>query len=288
MNNTSVSSEWAASRGQKWLANLAGIEAMMTPVDEPLLQALSLNQPCRIADVGCGGGGTTLEVFRRAPAGSIAHGFDISPALIALARTRKPPAEPGIVFEVADVAKATPPGEPYDLLVSRFGIMFFDEPLAAFTNLARWLKPGGSFAFAAWDDPAKNPWSADVDRVVSEFAALPSVDPTAPGRFRYAEASVLLSLLENAGFAEVKVTDWRGPFAVGGGLLPSEAAKFALAAFGSFDELLTEAGEHTYLQAHRSLTAHFSEKQQNGIVQVDAAVHIFTGVRNHNSETINP
>lgn len=274
MSHDPASSEWAANRGEKWLASIVGTEAMLAPIDHPLLHALQLTGPCTIADIGCGGGATTLEILRAAPPGSIAHGFDISPALIHFARQR----QPDIAFHIADVAK-TPPPQLYDRLTSRFGIMFFDDPPAAFTNLARWLKPGGRFAFAAWDYPAANPWIKDVGRVVSEFVQLPPLDPAAPGPFRYAEASVLLTLLEQSGFTGLNVTNWQGPLAIGGGLPPAEAAAFALGAFSSFNELLTAAGEHVSQQAHQSITAHFAQKQHNGIVQLAASVHIYTGVR---------
>src|ERR1700728_1917991 len=111
------------------------METMLTPVDEPLIRALSVDAPFRIVDIGCPGGGTTLEILRRAPAGSVVHGYDLSPALIEAARSRKRSAEDAVAFEVADMTTATPPEQPYDRLVSRFGIMFFDDPPAAFRNL---------------------------------------------------------------------------------------------------------------------------------------------------------
>jgi trans-aconitate methyltransferase len=157
MKENSAASDWATARGEKWRTQLVGMEATLTPVDEPLIRALHLDVPCRIADIGCGGGGTTLEILRRAPVGSVVHGFDISPALIELALARKPSDERAIAFETADMATATAPEKPYDRLVSRFGIMFFDDPTAAFGNLVRWLAPVGRFAFAAWGPLAANP-----------------------------------------------------------------------------------------------------------------------------------
>ena len=128
--------DWTAARGEKWRAQIAGMEAMLKSVDEPLIRALKLDAACRIADVGCGGGGTTLEILRRAPAGSVLHGFDVAPTLVELARHRKPSAEHAITFNLADMAAAAP-GAPYGRLVSRFGIMFFEDPRAAFANLLR-------------------------------------------------------------------------------------------------------------------------------------------------------
>jgi SAM-dependent methyltransferase len=285
MNEKPIATDWAGVRGVKWRAHLAGTEAMLAPVDEPLIRALNLDapglpcRPYRIADAGCGGGGTTLEILRRAPAGSVVHGFDLSPASIESARRRKPSDERTAVFEIADMATAPAPEEPYDRLVSRFGIMFFDDPPAAFANLVRWLAPGGRFAFAVWGPPAENPWTMSVRQVVAEIIDLPPADPEAPGPFRYAEPDKLLTLLDHAGCGELDVRDWRGALPMGGGLPAAEAADFALASFSSFAELLAEAGNEALNGARQSLTARLSRHQQDGAVRMDACVHIFSGAR---------
>jgi SAM-dependent methyltransferase len=279
MNENPAASDWAGTRGEKWRAQLSGMEAMIAPLDEPLIRALHLNAPSRVADIGCGGGGTTLEILRRAPAGSIVHGFDISPALIELARARKPSDESAIAFEIADMATATAPKEPYDRLASRFSTMFFDDPPAAFASLVRWLAPGGRFAFAVWGPQVENPWTTSVREVVAEIIDVPPPDPEAPGPFRYAEADKLLTLLDRAGFGELDVSDWRGALQIGGGLPAAEAANFALVSFSSFAELLAEAGDEALNEARRSLTMRFSRHQLEGSVRMNACVHIFTGVR---------
>jgi SAM-dependent methyltransferase len=279
MDESPAYADWSAARGEKWRANLVGMEAMLAPVDEPLIRALHLDAPCRIADIGCGGGGTALEILRRAPAGSIVHGFDLSPALIESARSRKRSDDRAIAFEIADMATAAAPAEPYDRLASRLGIMFFDDPPAAFANLVRWLRPGGRFAFAAWGRPAENPWIASVRQVVAEVIDLPQPDPEAPGPFRYGEADNLVTLLLRAGFGEVDVSDWRGALSIGGGLPAAEAANFALASFSSFGELLAAAGTQALHDALQLLTPSLLQHQQEGAVRMEACVHIFTGAR---------
>jgi SAM-dependent methyltransferase len=274
-----AASEWAAARGEKWLAQLSGMEAMLAPVDEPLLRALQLDGPLRIAEIGSGGGGTALEIVRRAPVGSVVHGFDISPALVDVARRRIGPEQRAVTFQSADMATAAPPEVPYDRLVSRFGIMFFDDAPAAFANLTRWLAPGGRFAFAAWGPTTDNPWMTSVRDAAAELVEIPTFDPEAPGAFRYADGDKLLTLLAAAGFGELDVRDWRGALPVGGGLAPAEAASFALATFASFAELLAKAGGDAFNQARQSLTARFAAHQQDGVVRMDSRVHIFTGAR---------
>lgn len=278
MSDSSASSDWAAARGEKWLAALSGMEATLTPVDEPLIRALDLEAPSRIAEVGCGGGGTALEILRRARAGSVVHGFDISPSLIEHARRRARPDERAVVFDVADIA-TTAPDEPYDRLVSRFGVMFFDHPGAAFANLVRWLAPRGRFAFAVWGPPSENPWMGTVRDVVARIIEMPRPDPDAPGPFRYADSDKLVAVLEQAGFGELDVRDWRGALPIGGGLAPAEAANFALSSFASFGELLAKAGDGAFDEARRSLTTSFARHEHDGAVRMDACVHVVTGAR---------
>ncbi len=272
-----TASDWSTARGQKWRSNLAGMEAMIALVDEPLIAALRLDTPCRIADIGCGGGGTAREILRGAPRGSVVHGFDISPDLIELARSREQADASSLAFKVADAATAIAPDPFYDRLVSRFGIMFFDDPPAAFANLVRWLAPGGRFAFATWGPLAENPWMTSIRQVVAEIVDLPKPDPEAPGPFRYADSDKLVALLDAAGFDELNVSDWRGALPIGGGLSAGNAANFALAAFSIFGELLAQAGDATLENARQLLATRFSEHLQNGVVRLDACVHIVSG-----------
>jgi SAM-dependent methyltransferase len=195
------------------------------------------------------------------------------------ARSRKRSDERAIAFEIADMATAIAQEEPYDRLASRFGIMFFDDPLTAPANLARWLAPGGRFAFAVWGRPTENPWMTSVRQVVGEIIDLPPPDPEALEPFCYADANELLTLLDRAGYAELDVGDWRGVLPIRGGLRAAEAANFALASFSSFGELLAEAGNEALNYARQSLTARLTRHQQDGAVWMNASVHIFTGAR---------
>lgn len=278
MNENPTASDWASARGEKWCAQLASLEAMMTPIDPPLISALRLDQPYRVADIGCGGGGTTLEIRDHAPAGSVVHGFDISPASISVACTHvKPEQQDVLSFAVADVSTARPPGGPYDRLASRFGTMFFADPSSAFANLCRWLKPGGRFAFAVWGDPKDNPWVGVVRQTVAELVDLPQIDRDAPGPFRYADPGKLPPLLETAGFIDIGIEDWRGEIPVGGGKSAAEAAAFALDAFSNFKELLAERSDGAFDRARRALAERLEPFEIDSHVQMGARVLIFHG-----------
>jgi hypothetical protein len=118
-----------------------------------------------------------------------------------------------------------------------------------------------------------------VRDAAAEIVEIPTPDPDAPGAFRSAEAGKLLTLLARAGFGELDVRDWRGALSLGGGLPPAAAATFALATFASFAELLAKAGDEALKHARQSLSARFARHQQDGVVRMEARVHIFTGAR---------
>lgn len=108
---------------------------------------------------------------------------------------------------------------------------------------------------------------------------LPQPEPEAPGPFRYGDADRFRRLLETAGFSDLAVRDWRGALPIGGGLRAAEAADFALASFSSFSELLAEAGNEALNSARQSLAACLAHHEQNGVVRMDACVHVVTGTR---------
>ena len=272
-----LASEWTAERGKKWRDQLPNMEATLSAIDAPLIAALRLDRPLRIAEIGCGGGSTALEIIRQAPAGTSVHGYDISPDLVELARTRVG-ADGGISFQVVDMGTAPAPAEPYDRLLSRFGIMFFEDPEKAFSNLASWLAPGGRFAFAVWGPPAHNPWMSRFRDVALQVLDVPAPDPDAPGPFRYGGGAKLLALLDTAGFGDLEMRDWRGMLPLGGGLSAPDAVEFAFRAF-SVGDLLAEAGEPASSEVRRLLTERYAVHERDGAVRMDARVHVVTGCR---------
>ncbi|MEM6569142.1 MAG: class I SAM-dependent methyltransferase [Planctomycetota bacterium] len=267
---------WSDVKGERWNRGLADAEAMLAPLDAPLRDALDLRGPCRIAEIGCGGGGMALDLARQCPAGSEVCGYDVSPRLVETARRRARAEGTAVRFELADAAEADVPDRAFDRLVSRFGVMFFDSPEVAFARLARWLRPDGRFAFAVWGPMPENPWMVCMREVAAGFVDVPSKAPDASGPFRYADAEALVDLLSRAGFEGVESTTWRGALPVGGGLDGSGAASFALGTF-SIGEAVARAGERIREDCEAALAARFREHEVDGVVRMDACVHLVTG-----------
>lgn len=264
---------WSSTRGSKWNLYLSGMEAMLQPLDLPLIRALQLDAPYRIADIGCGGGGTTLEILKYAPQGSQIHGFDLSKDLVDTARKRTP--NGSIQFTHMNVEKELP-SQSYDRLIGRFSTMFFVAPKQAFSHLRQWLVPGGRFVFAVWGPPDDNPWASLVRQTVAEYIERPPLQPNAPHPFRYADHTVLYNLLHEAGYTNIQCIEWRDKLAIGGGLAAQDAAHFALSSFSSFAEELHRV-DSAMKQALEHLTQRFLPYEKDGSVHLDAHVHIFSG-----------
>lgn len=250
---------------------------MLAPVNDLLIEALRLDGPTQIAEIGSGGGGATFEIHRQAPAGSVVHGYDVSPALVEAARARIPNDTHSLRFTLADMQTADPPQQ-YDRLTSRFGVMFFDDPPIAFSQLTRWLAPGGRIAFSVWGSPRNNLWFTVVKDALAQFVDFPPPEPDQPGPVRYADADAFLALLDRSGFSNLHVETWRGELPVGGGLSVDEAAHFAMSSF-SLAESLKDQGEAISAEAHQALVRRLHPYERSGAVWLQSEVHIVTGTR---------
>lgn len=271
MTPSSPAYDWANTRGALWRDQLDGMEAMLAPVDVPLIAALAMDGPCRIADIGCGGGATTQGIAAVAPAGSVAEGFDISPDLVAAATRR---AEGRLTFTVAD-AGSYRPAVPFDRLTSRFGVMFFADPRAAFANLARWLAPGGRLAFAVWGPGPQVTFMAAVKQAMAGVIDAPPAEPDTPNPCRYGEPEGLLALLRDAGLRDVTSHAWLGELNVGGGMGAAQAAAFLLAS-SSGAAPVREAGEAVQARVLDRLAELCGQYQRDGAVWMPATVNIVT------------
>lgn len=270
MNNQPSAYDWAGGRGAQWRDQLDGMEAMLAPADTPLIEALALDRPLRIGEIACGGGGTTRAIAAAAPAGSEITGFDISPDLVAAATARV-----GDIarFVEADAARYRPE-RPFDRLASRFGVMFFDDPAAAFANLRHWLAPGGRLAFAVWGPAAEVGFMAHIRTALAAAIDLPASDPDAPGPCRYGDSAKLIALLNTAGFHGAASRSWRGELPVPGAT-PESAAEFLLASSSSAAPL-QDAPPASREAARVRLAEICAGHLKDGVVRMPVRVEIVT------------
>ena len=203
---------WTEIGGPVWLANEEQLEASAARFGMAALDVAGV-QPGEAAsiDVGCGTGSTTLELARRLGDGGRVVGVDISPLLLGRARERgNGQVGKNVEFIEADAQTHDFDDASADLVFSRFGVMFFEDSVAAFANLRRALKPGGRLTFVCWQDPPSNQWmSVPVGAAISVLGPPDAPPPDGPVPFRFADADRLRDILQTAGFVAIDIQDYR-------------------------------------------------------------------------------
>jgi SAM-dependent methyltransferase len=195
---------WNDRAGRDWTDLQQVMDRILSGIHGPLMAFAAPKAGEHVLDIGCGTGTTTMALADAVGAGGVVTGLDISEPMLGLARERAQ-GRANMRFVLAD-ASAHPFVPEYDLLFSRFGVMFFDDPPAAFANLRRALKPGGRLAFVCWRALADNPWASVPLAAGKPFLPeMPPSDPLAPGPFAFADAVRVRSILEAAGFSGIDV-----------------------------------------------------------------------------------
>jgi SAM-dependent methyltransferase len=211
---------WNGPTGQRWTDRQQVQDTMLAPVADILIDRAKARAGERIVDVGCGCGATTIALAQKVgPAGHV-FGIDVSAPMLGRARQIAPKGLP-VDFELADATVY--PFEPAsaDLLVSRFGVMFFAEPALSFANMRRALRPSGRMAFACWREPRDNPWlMAPLQAAYQHAPRLPQPGPDDPGPFSFASEQRVVGILSEAGFTAIEMErrDLSLDIAIGRGL----------------------------------------------------------------------
>jgi SAM-dependent methyltransferase len=191
--------------------------------NERLRAATGIRPGDRVLDIGCGAGQSTRDAARAAASGS-ALGVDISEAMLERARRRTAEEGPGnVAYELGDVQVLPLPPAHFDVIISRFGTMFFSDPVAAFTSVARAARPGARLVMMVWQSEDRNEWATAIRQALTGGAA-PGEPASAPDPFSLAEPAKVKSILGAAGFVEVDFADVHEPVHYG----PDAAAAYDL------------------------------------------------------------
>lgn len=239
MNNDEMTALWNGTAGAAWIESQTMLDELFRPFEALLVrEAMGAT---RVLDVGCGTGATTLAIGQALAGMGSCLGVDVSAPMVARAKERVGPLR-NVEFACADAGvHRFEPGS-FDLIVSRFGVMFFSDPVAAFANLLAATRPGARLNAIAWRSPAENPFMTAAERAAAPL--LPSLaaarKPNAPGQFAFADGDRVRGLLEQAGWATVEVRRLDVECA-----MPSAALTGYLTRMGPLGQALRDVDEAT-------------------------------------------
>lgn len=226
MANEAMREFWNGEQGSAWVRSAGAFDAMLAPFVPVLLEGAGLRAGERVVELGCGSGALARAAATAVgPAGSVT-GLDISAPLIGLARE----ASPGVghlSFRECDVQTGDLSELAADLVVSRFGVMFFDDPVVAFRNVTRALAPGGRLTFLCWRNALENQWITVPMGAMVPILGMPDLPaPGAPGPFQMADAEFVRSVLGDAGWNRVALAPVDLDIQLGGTADPESAVEF--------------------------------------------------------------
>lgn len=197
---------WNGAGGQAWVAAQGVLDRMFEPIADLLVEAVPFGSRARVLDIGCGAGSTTLAVARRLGANGSATGVDISGPMITAARTRAERECLPVRFIRADAQRHAFEPARFDAIISRFGVMFFDDSVEAFANLRRAAAGDAELRIVAWRSAEENPFMTAAERAAAPLLPdLPERRPDEPGQFAFADGQRVHSILHESGWAEIDI-----------------------------------------------------------------------------------
>ena len=267
---------WSSAAGLKWIEHEKALDTAMEGMLAVVLAAAEIGEDDRVLDIGCGTGASTLAAARSALKGKVV-GVDISEPLLCRARRRSAEAEVrNVSFLLADAQTHRFPARGFDVLVSRIGMSFFSDAVAALVNLAAAMRAGGRMAFVSWAGIGENPWF-EIPKVAAEgrLGELPESDPAAPGPTAFQDVDRVAALMKQAGLGAVAAKPLEILLTPPGGVIGASRAASrvgpAARVMKAFDGNPSDA-----LVIEEAVAKAFLKFEQCGEVRVPARVNLFS------------
>lgn len=209
MNPTSSRDEqvalWSGSAGRAWVDTQPVLDQMFQPFEAMLVDAVAAAAPRRVLDVGCGTGTTTLAIARRVASRGSCTGIDISAPMITAGRARAAEVDSTVSFIHGDAQDHAFDPAAFDMIVSRFGVMFFGDAVLAFSNVRRAVTDESTLRVIVWRSAAENPFMTTAERAAASLLPLPPRRPDAPGQFGWADSERVRTILGDSGWRDVDI-----------------------------------------------------------------------------------
>jgi ubiquinone/menaquinone biosynthesis C-methylase UbiE len=266
---------WNGAGGQRWADRQPVQDILLQPIADILIERAKVKTGERILDVGCGSGATTFAFAHAVGANGYVMGIDISAPMLARAR-EVTPADAPVDFVLADATIHAFAPDSFDLLASRFGVMFFADPALSFTNMRKAMRRSGRLAFACWREPRENPFfMTPLQAVYRHVPKMPPVGPEDPGPFSFASETRVRRILGAAGFSEIAMEpcNLQLDVAVGGGM---EAAVKSALEIGPAARALADQPSDIVAAAGQSIREELVPHLKGQTVPLEAAIWIVT------------
>lgn len=274
--NVEAAEAWNGRDGAHWVRHRDRYDEMLAHFTPYLLEAAGVSAADQVLDIGCGSGQTTCLAAQAAPDGG-ALGVDLSKPLLAAARVRA--GEHGLSnarFDRGDAQVYPFAPASFDVAISRNGVMFFADPIAAFTNIAEAVRPDGRLAFLCWQAPAANEWITGLATAVAAHVDLPPLGGDGAGAFSLADPEYSTALLGQAGFTDITVAPLTGPLRLGADL--DDVTEY-LHDLGLIRDLLAGAGPSMEQRVVDTIRTAVADRQTSDGIHLGAAVWLVTATR---------
>jgi SAM-dependent methyltransferase len=274
--NVEQARAWDGEEGDHWATHAARYDASLRDHNAQLQAGAKIAPHERVLDVGCGNGVSTRDAARSASSGH-AVGIDLSSAMLALARATA--ADEGLTnveFIQADAEAHDFDVQRFDVLISRFGVMFFADPVAAFSNLFRALAPGGRLALVVWKSLPENEWFAELGKALAVGRDVPPPLSGAPGPFGLSDADYVRRTLGTAGFTGVQLDAFHAPFYAGSDV---DDAYAHASGSGFTRRMLSDLDDTMKARALDALRTMIAAHRSEGEITFDSACWLITAGR---------
>ena len=274
-NNDDQIAEWNGPMGERWAKMQGELDALTRPFGDAALRAAAIQPGEKVLDVGCGCGDSSLAIAALVGLEGQVTGVDVSRPMLAVAEQRRADKGfPHVRFTAADAATDyLPLGR--DVIFSRFGVMFFDDPPPALAHIRKALKSGGRMAFCCWRTPKENPWAVVPLAAARQALGVeaPPADPYAPGPFAFADELRLRDMLEGAGFKDVVIQPYDHSVRLGANA--ADAAEGSIR-FGPASRFIREMGEAAVAKVLPAMTESLKPFEKGGECAPPGATWIVT------------
>lgn len=258
---------WSGAAGHAWVEAQELLDRMFMPFEDLLVESVVAEPATRVLDVGCGTGSTTLAVARSSAAKSRATGIDISEPMIVAARDRAHRERSPATFIRDDAQTHAFEPASFNAIISRFGVMFFEDSVRAFVNLRHAARDGAHLRFIAWRGAAENPFMTTAERAAAPLLTnIPPRRPDAPGQFALADRSRVHGILKESGWGEVDIQ----PIDIVCTFPESELVRY-LTRFGPLGRILDQTEEKIRNQVIKTVRPAFDPYVHGSEVRFGAA-----------------